>query len=213
MHTRAAQKLQTRQALLEAALRLLEHHSLGSLSLREVSRTAGIVPAGFYRHFPDMESLGVALVDRSLGGLRTALRTVRAGLTGGDEIARRSIDVLVHEVHAHREEFRFIARERYGDMSQVRHAIREQLRLLSDELATDLLTGNGSAASVLDRWDRDDVLMLTDLIVNHMVSAAAAILDVPPGQPAAEHRVIDATRRQLRLIVVGGRHWLDPPAS
>jgi AcrR family transcriptional regulator len=207
---RAAQKLATRQALLTAALRLLEHQSLGSLSLREVSRSAGIVPAGFYRHFPDMESLGVALVERSLGALRTALRAVRAGITESDEIARRSIDLLAREVRAHREEFRFIARERYGGMSPVREAIRAQLRLFSDELATDLRIGNTAAASVLARWDHDDVRMLTDLIVDHMVGTAAAILDVPPGQPAAERRVIDAARRQLRLIVVGGRHWLDP---
>jgi AcrR family transcriptional regulator len=213
MHSRAAQKLQTRQALLTAALRLLEHQSLSSLSLREVSRSAGIVPAGFYRHFPDMESLGVALVERSLGALRTALRAVRAGITESDEIARRSIDTLVREVRAHREEFRFIARERYGGLREVRQAIREQLRLFSDELATDLRAGNVAAASVLARWEHDDVLMLTDLIVNHMVATAAAILDVPPGQPAAERRVIEAAHRQLRLIVVGGRHWLDEPTA
>jgi AcrR family transcriptional regulator len=207
---RAAQKLATRQALLTAALRLLEHQSLGSLSLREVSRSAGIVPAGFYRHFPDMESLGVALVERSLGALRTALRTVRAGITGSDEIARRSIDVLVREVRAHREEFRFIARERYGGMGAVRQAIRDQLRLFSDELAADLRTGNAAAAPVLAGWEHDDVRMLTDLIVNHMVATAAAVLDAPPGQPAAERRVIETARRQLLLIVVGGRHWLDP---
>lgn len=209
MHSRAAQKSQTRQALLTAALRLLEHQSLGSLSLREVSRGAGIVPAGFYRHFPDMESLGVALVERSLGALRTALRAVRAGITESDEIARRSIDVLVREIRAHREEFRFIVRERYGGMGPVREAIREQLRLFSDELATDLRTGDTAAASVLAQWEHDDVLMLTDLIVNHMLTTAAAILDVPPGQSAAERRLIDAARRQLRLIIVGGRHWLD----
>jgi AcrR family transcriptional regulator len=207
---RAAQKLQTRQALLAATLRLLEHRNLASLSLREVSRAAGIVPAGFYRHFPDVESLGVALVEQSLGGLRTALRAVRAGITESDEIARRSVDVLAREVGAQREQFRFITRERYGGVRRVRQAIRDQLALFSDELATDLLTGDGAAASVLSRWDRDDVRMLTDLIVDHMISTAAAILNVPADQPGAERRVVDVARRQLRLVIVGGRHWLDP---
>lgn len=207
---RATQKLHTRQSLLDAALRLTSDHSLGSLSLREVSRQAGIVPAGFYRHFPDMESLGVALVEQSLGGLRTALRAVRAGLTSSEEIARHSVDALVREVRAHREQFRFIARERYGGLSRVRHAINEQLRLISAELADDLRTGDVAAAAVLSRWDDEDVTILTDMIVNHMISTAAAIVDVPPGRPAMERRVASAARKQLELIIIGARHRLDP---
>ncbi|NJC72515.1 TetR family transcriptional regulator [Planosporangium thailandense] len=207
---RAAQKLHTRQSLLDAVLRLTADHSLGSLSLREVSRQAGIVPAGFYRHFPDLESLGVALVEQSLGGLRTALRAVRAGLTSSEEIARRSVDALLREVRAHREQFRFIARERYGGLGRVRRAIGDQLRLISEELAVDLLTGERAAAPVLSRWSDEDVKMLTDLIVNHMISTAAAIVDVPPGRSAAERRVVATATRQLQLVIIGARHWLDP---
>ena len=194
---------------MDAALRLTEHHSLGGVSLREVSRAAGIVPAGFYRHFPDVESLGVALVEQSLGGLRTALRAVRAGQTDSDEIARRSVDALAREVRAHRERFRFIARERYGGMSRVRQAIRDQLRLLGEELAADLLSDEAAAASILQRWADEDVRILTDMIVNHMISTAAAIVDLPPGSPRQERQIIRAASKQLRLIVIGARHWLD----
>ncbi|GII24513.1 TetR family transcriptional regulator [Planosporangium mesophilum] len=207
---RATQKLQTRQALLQAVLRLTEHQSLGGLSLREVSRAAGIVPAGFYRHFPDMESLGVALVEQSLGGLRTALRAVRVGLTESDEIARRSVEVLAREVRAQRDQFRFISRERYGGMQRVRQAIHDQLRLISEELATDLRSGDVTASSVLADWSEEDVRILTDMIVNHMTSTAAAIVDVPPGRPAVGHQVIATATTQLQLIIVGARHWLDP---
>jgi AcrR family transcriptional regulator len=196
--------------LLDAALRLSGDQSLDSVSLREVSRAAGIVPAGFYRHFPDMESLGVALVEQSLGGFRTAIRAVRNGLTNSDEIARRSVRALSREVRAHREQFRFIARERYGGMCRVRQAIREQLRLLDQELAADLLGADVAAAPVLGRWDDEDVRMLTELIVDHMMSTASALLDAPPGRPATERQIIDTATRQLRLIIVGARHWLEP---
>lgn len=207
---RAAQKLQTRQGLLDAALRLMEGQSLGSVSLREVSRAAGIVPGGFYRHFPDMESLGVALVEQCLGGLRTALRAVRAGRTDSDEIARHSIDALAGQVRAQPAQFRFVVRERHGGLRPVRQAIRDQLRLFSDELAIDLLTDNPTAAAVLGRWERADVDTLADLIVDHMLTTAAALLDAPDGDPAAERRVVARASRQLRLIVVGARHWLEP---
>jgi AcrR family transcriptional regulator len=207
--TRQAQKSQTRQALLETALRLMEHQSLSSLSLREITREVGIVPTGFYRHFPDVESLGVALVEQCLGSLRTAIRAVRADITSSDELIRRSVDVLAREVHAHRERFRFIARERYGGVSRVRAAIREQLDLSGEELASDLLAGDLAAASALDQWAPDDLQMLTQLIVNHMVLTAAAILDVPLDQPDAERHIIDTAGKQLQLIVLGSRQWLN----
>jgi AcrR family transcriptional regulator len=208
---RAAQKWQTRQALLAAALRLMEHQSLGGLSLREISRAAGIVPAGFYRHFPDVESLGVALVEQSLGGLRTALRAVRIGRTDTDDIARRSVDVLAREVRAQPAQFRFVARERYGGLVSVRQAIARQLYLFSEELAADLLDGNPTAAAVLGRWAPADVRMLTTFIVNHMLCTAANLLMAADGPAPAEALVIEQARRQLRLIVIGGRHWLDDP--
>jgi AcrR family transcriptional regulator len=210
---RAAQKLRTRQALLAAALDLLEHQSLGSLSLREVTRAVGIVPAGFYRHFPDIESLGVALVEESLGGLRTAMRSVRSGLTDSDEIIRRSLGVLARNVRANRAQFRFVVRERYGGLPRVRQAIADQLRQSGDELATDLLAGR--IATVWDpaRWPPEDLDMLTGLIVDHMLLTAAAILDVPTDRPAAGRQVLELAAKRLRLIVVGSRHWLDPVRS
>ncbi len=63
--TRAQRKQRTREALLDAALSMLEDRPFASLSLREVSRAAGISPAAFYRHFQDMDELGFALVDES----------------------------------------------------------------------------------------------------------------------------------------------------
>jgi AcrR family transcriptional regulator len=39
-----------------ASLRLLEDRSFSALSLREVTREAGIVPAAFYRHFDSIRS-------------------------------------------------------------------------------------------------------------------------------------------------------------
>jgi AcrR family transcriptional regulator len=211
--TRAARKLQTRQALLDAALRLMQRQSLSGLSLREVARGAGIVPAGFYRHFPDLESLGVALTEQCLGGLRTAIRAVRVGRVDSDEIIRRSVRVLAREVRAHREHFAFLARERYGSLPRVRAAIREQLRLSGEELAGDLLAGDVTDVSGLARWDPADLQMLTTLVVNQMVVTAGALLDVPPDRPAAARTVVDTATRQLRLIMLGARCWLDSPGA
>src|ERR1700758_4087926 len=75
--TREEHKEMTRQALLKAALRLLGQNSFDSISLREVTREAGISPTAFYRHFDDMEELGLVLVEESFAGLRGMLRPFR----------------------------------------------------------------------------------------------------------------------------------------
>src|SRR5919206_3279534 len=68
----------TRKALLRAALKLLSRNSFDSISLREVTKEAGISPTAFYRHFDDMEELGLALVDESFESLHAMVRSARA---------------------------------------------------------------------------------------------------------------------------------------
>ncbi len=46
--------------------------------------------------------------------------------------------------------------------------------------------------------------MFTRLLVNQMVLTAAALLE---GNGTA---IVDTATTQLRLIVLGARHWLDP---
>jgi AcrR family transcriptional regulator len=209
--TRLEQKARTRQTLLDAALALMEHRSLSSIGLREITRAAGITPAAFYRHFPDVDSLGVALVEQCLGSLRGTLRTVRDGLSSSDEVINRSIDILARQVRADREHFRFIARERHGGVAAVRAAIAVQLDLFAADLATDLAADKLVGGPRFDRWIVADLRMVTNLIVNHMVWTAAALLDAPPGDPTAADRVIDAAGRQLRLIMLGARQWPTEP--
>src|SRR3954471_9488888 len=64
---RQVQKQKTRQALLDAALALLEEQSLSSLGLREVTRAVGVAPTAFYRHFRSVRRGGAALVEEALG--------------------------------------------------------------------------------------------------------------------------------------------------
>ena len=77
--SREERKEATRRAIIAAALKLLEERSFSALSLREVTREAGIVPAAFYRHFDSMDALGLVLIDESFRSLREMLRSARAG--------------------------------------------------------------------------------------------------------------------------------------
>ncbi|QMU76128.1 TetR family transcriptional regulator [Streptacidiphilus sp. PB12-B1b] len=199
---RQSQKQQTRQSLLDAGLRLLEHQSLSSLGLREVTREAGITPSGFYRHFPDLPAYGMALVEESFGSLRTLIRAIRAEQAATDEVIDRSIGVIAWYVHEHRARLRFLVRERHGGVRAVRDAIADRIGQFADDLADDLAAQPQSVG-----WSPTDVRMLADLYADHTVSTVAALMEAE-GDPEAERRITATARQQLRLISIGRRHWL-----
>jgi AcrR family transcriptional regulator len=200
---REAQKQQTRRALLDAGLRLLENQSLSSLGLREVTREVGVAPAGFYRHFRDMSDLGVALVAESLGSLHAMIRAILAEQDDAEEVIARSIRVIVLHVRDHRPHIRFIARERHGGVQAVREAIAAELSLFADEVAAAL-----GAQPVSRGWDPEDVRMLAELYVDRMLMTAIAFMEAPAGDAGAEERIEQRARKELYLIHLGRRHWL-----
>jgi AcrR family transcriptional regulator len=212
--TRHERKQRTRQALLDAALELLEGQSFSSLSLRQVTRAAGVVPTAFYRHFDDMEELGLVLIDESFRTLRAMIRAARTDPRTDEHVIRNSVKILVGYVHGHDTHFRFIARERFGGVAALRHAIGVEIRLFASDLATDL-----ARFPYLDRWSTEDLQLLAGLMVNAMVSTAEAILDAPPKDPTAEAEIIVTAGRQLRMITLGVPQWRSsaaralPPAS
>ncbi|SHL44670.1 TetR family transcriptional regulator [Actinacidiphila paucisporea] len=205
---RQAQKEQTRQALLDAGLRLLDRQSLSSLGLREVTRAVGVTPAAFYRHFPDMAALGVALVSEALGSLHAVIRNaMTAGGQDSDELIDRTVAITAGYVDEHRAHVRFIARERYGGVRPVRQAIAAELGRFTDEVAAGLASQPVSAG-----WNAADLRVLAGLYVDHMVLTAAAIMEAPQDDRAAREEITRAARLQMQIISVGRRHWDERPA-
>jgi AcrR family transcriptional regulator len=213
---RAEQKQNTRRALLDAALRLLAHQSFDSLSLREVTREVGIVPTAFYRHFSNMEELGLVLVDESFRTMRRLVRAAREEPLPQDQLIRRSVEAFTAYVRAHRTYFQFIARERFGGVDAIRAAIRNEIRLFVSELATDL-----ARSPLLETWSTQDLQMLASLIVGAMTSVVEQLVDVPSRSAEMEADIIRVAKNQLRLITLGIPLWRvsrgesepPPPAS
>ncbi|MDH6132012.1 AcrR family transcriptional regulator [Kitasatospora sp. MAA4] len=199
---RQAQKQQSRRALLDAGLLLLEHQNLSSLGVREVTRTAGMSPAGFYRHFRDLDDLGVALVEESLASLHGMITAILAGEGDADQLIDRTVDVVARHVREHRAHVRFLCRERHGGVQPVRAAITAELDAFIVEVAAALGTQEQSAA-----WSVADLRMLSGLYVEHLVSTAAAFLEAAEEAPGAEQRIAATARAQLRLISLGRLHW------
>ena len=102
--SREERKEATRRAIVSAALHLLAEHSFSGLSLREVTREAGISPAAFYRHFESMEALGLVLIDESFRSLRDMLRGARAGKLDPTRVIESSVDILIDGVQQRRKQ-------------------------------------------------------------------------------------------------------------
>ena len=175
--------------------------SFDSLSLRSITRAAGVVPNAFYRHFSSLDELGLALVEESFRTLRAMLREARAHPEPAG-IIHRSVATLVEHVRRHRQHFAFVARVRSSGNPVLRHAIRSEIRLFSSELATDL-----ARFPVLREWTTDDLLLLAGLLVNTMIATIEAMLDVPVAAPEAGDEIVATAERELRLILLAVPHW------
>ncbi len=202
--SREERKEVTRRAIVAAALRLLEERSFSQLSLREVTREAGIVPAAFYRHFESMEALGLVLIDESFRVLRDMLRGARAGKLDPKRVIESSVDILVEGVDERREHWVFIGRERNSGVTVLRYAIRTEIRLITSELAIDLARFPG-----LTNWSSEDLNILASLFVNSMIVIAEAIEDA--SDQAALQEIKRIAVKQLRMITVGVNAWHSSP--
>ena len=203
--TRDERKLRTRTSLLDAALTLMNQgRSFTSLGLREITREAGVVPTSFYRHFRDMDELGLALVDEGGATLRQLLREARKDAAPVSDIIRRSVTIyqqFLKERHMH---FMFIAGERSGGSPVIRSAIRNQVNLFVMEMSQDLRRLN-----FLPHLSTATLQLLCGLIVNTMLNAASDILDMPPDEPALEAALMENFVRQLRMIFLGAMMWKE----
>ncbi|NGN64518.1 TetR family transcriptional regulator [Streptomyces sp. A7024] len=188
--------------MLDAALGLLEEQSLSSLGLREVTRAVGITPAAFYRHFRDIPDLGVALVEQALGSLHTLVTSLLTEQDGAEERIDTSVELIQRYVRAHPAHVRFVARERYGGVREVRLAIAAQLNLFTREVADAL-----SAEAAAKDWSPAELHMLAGLFVDQMVLTACAFLNAELGEGPSPTEVADTARARMRLVQLGREHW------
>lgn len=202
------QDIDTRQALLDAVLELMnQDKSFDGISLRNVTKEVGISPGAFYRHFANMDALGLELVNSSFKTLRDLLRTVRQvpvqeqDITSFMGIVNRSVQIFVTYVRAHRTQFQFIARERFGGVAALREAIDRELKMLASELATDL-----ARFATPENWTTEDLQMLANLMIGAMMRIVEQVL-MAPRSGERDEELVRMAEKQLRLIILGAIQW------
>lgn len=202
MSTRTDKKQQTRQNLIDAALGLLnQQRSFGSLSLREVAREAGLAPNAFYRHFDDMEDLGLALVDVAGQSLRTVMREARQKLVTSQSVLDVSVNALFDHIAREPQLFHMLLREQGTGSESWRRAIRTEIRYFTNELAEDLeRLGQAKERPIADAYTT------ADAIVAITFGGAGNALSM-----SADSRSELAARLvlQLRMIMLGSERMAE----
>ncbi|MFT5164397.1 MAG: AcrR family transcriptional regulator [Alteromonadaceae bacterium] len=201
MGVRAEQKEKTRRALIDAAFSQLSgEKSFSSLSLREVSREAGIAPTSFYRHFRDMNELGLTMVDEAGLTLRQLMRQARDRIAGGGSVIHTSVETFMEFIDNNSDVFRLLLRERSGTSAAFRSAVHREIQHFIAELADFLCRGSST--------DVETFSVEADALVTIVFNAGAEALDLDK-----EKRLVlaDRTKLQLRLIAKGAAWYRRKP--
>jgi AcrR family transcriptional regulator len=190
---RQQQKLQTRQRIINSAFALLdENRSLTALSLREIAREAGIAPTSFYRHFSDINELGLTLVDESGLALRQLMRKARQRIEKGGSVIDISVHTFMEFIVQNKNVFRLLLREHTGTSFAFRAAVMREIQYFTEELS-DYIVSNLQLPPHIAH-------LQAEAMVRVVFSAGAEALDTKAH--AVEHlaqRVI----AQLRFIQLG----------
>ncbi|ALS34424.1 hypothetical protein PTRA_a3453 [Pseudoalteromonas translucida KMM 520] len=195
---RAQQKQKTRQALIEAAFNQLSaDHSFSNLSLREVAREAGIAPTSFYRHFKDMNELGLTMVDEAGLTLRQLMRQARRRIASGGSVINTSVVTFMEFIDNSSNQFRLLLRERSGTSKAFRAAVAREVKHFILELAHYLESET--------KCDAIHAYIQSEAMVTLVFNAGAEALDLEGLQ---RDELVERVIWQLRYITRGAAHYV-----
>lgn len=191
---RAIQKEKTRRALVDAAFnQLTAEKSFSNLSLREVAREAGIAPTSFYRHFKDMDELGLAMVDESGLILRQLMRQARKRLEKGGSVIVISVDTFFEFIEERPNMFRLLLRESSGTSQAFRTAASREIQHFVAELADYIQIRN-------QNLERELAYIESEGLVTLVFTAGSHALDMNKQErEKLKQRVV----MQLRMLARG----------
>ena len=191
--SRQERKLKTRQNIIHAAFSLLdENRSLSAISLREVAREAGIAPTSFYRHFKDMDELGLTLVDEAGLALRQLMRQARRRIASGGGVINTSVETFMEFIAANKNVFRLLLREHTGTSSAYRLAVFREIQHFVEELTDYIIERLGVEYRIAQ--------LQADAMVRLVFSAGAEALEA---DTKLRLEIGERVKAQLRFVQMG----------
>ncbi|ABR73770.1 DNA-binding transcriptional regulator FabR [Actinobacillus succinogenes] len=193
---RAIQKEKTRRALVDAAFNQLNaEKSFSNLSLREVAREANIAATSFYRHFKDMDELGLVMVDEAGLTLRQLMRQARKRIEKGGSVIAISVETFFEFINSSPNVFRLLLRESSGTSQAFRTAAAREIKHFADELAEYIANKHGYSQYI--------AYVQAEGMVTLVFTAGANALDMNPKE---REQLKERLILQLRMLARGAMH-------
>ena len=188
----------SRDDLLAAALKLVgPHRSLSTLSLREVTREAGIAPNSFYRQFRDMDELAVALIDLSGRSLRKIIGQARQRANTGRSVVQGSLETFMEQLRADDKLLHVLLREGTVGSDAFKQAVDRELNFFEDELCIDLVR-----LAAADGGRLHEPALVSKAITRLVFAAGASAMDMPTEK---DPELIEQLAQMIRMIITGSR--------
>ena len=207
MASRAEQKARTRHLLIDSWLQIIgSGTNFAAISLREVAKTAGVVPTSFYRHFDDMDELGVAAVDELGLDLRRLMRGPFDAAQPLDEVLREWVAVYQDYVLKNTDLVQFVNQARTGGTPSLREAIDHELDFFRTRLA-------GALAEAMPGLPAGDRSTVAQLILAVLVENTTALLALPAKSAARRAELEEGLERKLQVVLLGAAQLGGGPVS
>lgn len=189
--------------LIEAAMSLIgPTRSMATLSLREVARTAGIAPNSFYRHFRDVDALGIALIALAGSSLRHVFSEARQRISAGSSVVRTSLNVFFEQLNAKERYLELLLCEgRVGSLAYQAEVDR-QLQFFEQELTRDLVRLEAQNANKLHQPP-----LVAQAITRLVFSMGAQAVGKAPEQ---QQELLEQTAVMVYMILAGARALAMP---
>lgn len=204
-----------KRLLMEAALRLASsRRSLSSIGLRELAREAGLNPNTFYRHFADVDDLGLAIIRDIATQLRQPLRELRreaaehAPVSGaaahlplgldfarGQRVCQETVRLFFDFVEQHPEAFVIGVRELHGPSPVLREALGKVMDDFGADMAEDI-----ALFHLLPGVPDAEVAQLSRLISRQLFQQSLDYLELPAQR---RQEVCALAQRQILLLFTG----------
>ena len=186
-----------KEKLMNAALNLLaeDQSGLSGISLSQITKACGLSPPAFYSHFSSVEELGLALVNEVGSTLREVLSSVRDA-ESEEAVIEASVQAAFGYIRGNEPLFILIARERAGSSSLLRGAIRNEVREIVEDMATDF-----HRRGLFERFDLESKYAAVAAIISLGLSLIPDILDVSRDSPSEGDRLLAEFENQVKLIL------------
>jgi AcrR family transcriptional regulator len=205
-----AQKEKTSLAIIQAALELCAEEGFASLSLRSVARKAGIAPTSFYRHFRDIDELGISIalaakkiLDECLEDVRNRIELSFSQKSDSDMDVMSAIDAFVHPFaqtfmnyfETHNYLLRLFFQERTGSSTALRSTISIENEKLIDFLSEDL-----KKFSHLTGKNIEDIRLLAETMLTIIMASGMEKMVNPESHDEIISKAMD---QKLSLLIIG----------